>query len=121
MPDSAYAEWLQVAERTVTRQDVAQTNKWGTLSETWTGSSAYTDEASALAEADRVLAFVQGPLVEERLTIGGRFDVSASRGRTVLVTLAGDPDYGNGAEVFCLGGDCDHGLGITHLDVLRRL
>lgn len=121
MADSATAEWLQLPERTLTSEDAAQTTKWGGLAESWTGSSAFADEPPAQAEALRVLAFVKGPLVEERITVAGKTDIATLRGRVITVTLAGDAVYAGGVSVFCLGGDCDHGSGVTHFDVLRRL
>jgi hypothetical protein len=121
MTDSAYAEWLQLPERTATNEDTAQTSKWGALARVWTASSCFAGEGAAAAEAARVLAFANGPLVEERVTIAGRVDVAAVRGRVITITQAADPAYAAGADVFCLGGDCDHGSGITHFDVLRRL
>lgn len=121
MVDSAYAEWLQLAERSLVNEDAAQTAKWGSLAESWTASSAFTTEAAASAEAGRVMSFVKGPLVEDRVTVAGRHDVAAVRGRVISVSLGGDAAYGNGLDVFCLGGDCDHGTGVTHFDVLRRL
>jgi hypothetical protein len=121
MPDSAYAEWLQQPERTFVNEDAAQTTKWGALGRRWTASSCLASEAAASAEAARVIAFAKGPLVEERVTIAGRLDVATVRGRIITITQAADPAYAAGADVFCLGGDCDHGSGITHFDVLRRL
>jgi hypothetical protein len=121
MTDSAYAEWLQQPERSVIDEDTAQTSKWGALAHTWAASSCFAGEGAAAAEAARVLGFAKGPLVEERVTVAGRFDVAAVRGRVITITQAADPTYAAGADVFCLGGDCDHGSGITHFDVLRRL
>ncbi len=121
MPDSAYAEWLQLPERTLVHEDAAQTSKWGALARTWTSSSSFTADIPASAEAARVLAFAKGPLVEERVTLAGRIDVAGVRGRVITITQIADPAYAAGADVFCLGGDCDHASGITHFDVLRRL
>ena len=121
MPDSAQSEWLQKPERTTAIEDASVVSRWGGLDETWTASSCLVGEGAAATEAARVQAFATGPLVEERITISGRNDVSAVRGRVITVTLAGHAAYSGGAQVFCLGGDCDHGTGITRLDVLRRL
>ena len=121
MVDSAYAEWLQQGERQSLVTDAALAGRWGALGETREVSSAFDVEASAIAEANRQLAFYGSPLVQENVIVRGVLDIAAIRGRVWTVTIAASPAYAGGVDVFVLGGSPDHGVGSTTLFVLRRL
>lgn len=119
--DSAYAEWLQAPARTLVQNDGTLTARWGLRAGAAEVDCAFDSEADALAEAIRQLTFYGGPLVEETATVAGVLDLNAVRGKTVTLTVAGDPVFGAGVVVFVLGGVADQATGITTLYVLRRL
>ena len=113
MVDSAYALYLQSPERLYVATDATISARWpGALSRKMDVSSCLATEADAISEATRQLAFVGGPLVQDRAIIRGIIDVAAYRGRCVTM---------QGAVLFVLGGDVDHGTGVSNLNVLRRM
>jgi hypothetical protein len=119
--DPAYAEWLQQPERLRAETDAPRAATWGARSETSTVSSAIALEADAGPEALRHLDFKAGPVVEEQVVVPKRLDISQLRGRCWTVQVPGDAAYAAGALVYVLGGVEEHALGVTRLDVLRRL
>ena len=110
--DSAFALYLQSAERIYVAVDAPLTARWGGLARTYEASSCLSNEADAIAEAGRQIAFMGGPLTEDLVTVAGVLDVAAYRGRCITVA---------GIVLFVLGGDCDQATAITHFNVLRRL
>lgn len=121
MPDSAYAEWLQSAERLVNADDAGLIARWGDLAGSGVVSSVFDTEVAALAEAGRQISFKGGPLVEEEIMVPKRIALESVRGRVRTVKIAGDPDYSGGLDVFVIGGELMHAIGMTKLFVLRRL
>jgi hypothetical protein len=121
MPDSAYAEWLQSPERLVSAEDAALAGRWGDLASAGAVSSSFDSEASAIAEANRQLAFKGGPLVDEEIVVPKKINIASVRGRVCSIKISGDPDYGGGVDVFIIGGELANGTGVTKLFVLRRL
>jgi hypothetical protein len=121
MVDSAQAEWLQSPARLTDVTHAVLTARWGALAGTTTATSAIADETDALLEGGRQLAFLSGPLVEERIAIGALLPIDQLRGVCHSITVAGDPDYADGLTVYVLGGGRDHSNGTSYLDVLRRL
>lgn len=119
--DNAYAEWLQSPARTVVQTDGVLSGRWGVRAGSAEVDCPFDAEASAIAEAVRQISFYGGPLVEETAIAKGILDVNSMRGRTITLSIAGDPIYGAGQNVFVLGGVPDRGSGITTLYVLRRL
>jgi hypothetical protein len=119
--EPAYAEWLQQPERLRIENDAARAAIWGAQAETNTVSSAIANEADAGPEALRQLIFQAGPLVEEQVVIPKLLKVSEVRGKCWTVQISGDAPYEAGALVFVLGGVEENALGVTRLDVLRRL
>jgi hypothetical protein len=119
--DSAQAEWLQSPARLTDVTDVAFSARWGVLAGTATATSAIAAEADAIVEGGRHLAFVAGPIVEERVFVGGLLPIDELRGACHSITVAGDPNYQGGAMVYVLGGGRDYSVGTSYLDVLRRL
>ncbi len=119
--DSAYAQWLQSANRLTITSDLSNASKWNLLAQDLTASSIIAREADALIEAQRQLDFRSAPLAEEKIELPKLYQVAALRGRVWTIKIAGDAAYQNGADVFVLGGVADHGSGITTLTVLRKL
>jgi hypothetical protein len=119
--DVAYAEWLQAPARTIVQSDGTLTARWGSRAGAAEIDCAFDSEADALAEAIRQISFYGGPLVEETAIVNGLIDLNTVRGKTITLTLPGDPVFGAGVVVFVLGGVPDEGTGITTLFVLRRL
>ena len=112
MTDSAQSLWLQSPERLTQVSDPVWASRWAALALTWTGSSCFSDEAPALAEATRQLDFVKGPLVEDLVTLVGIIQIGTLRGRCISV---------DGETMFLLGGSVDHAAGTSQLQVLRKL
>ncbi len=112
MVDSAYALWLQSAERTTPSTDATLDARWGALARTAEVSSPLSTEAGANNEAPRVIAFLGGPLALERVIVAGVVDIPALRGRCVSI---------EGVVLFVLGGYRDHATGTSELVILRRL
>lgn len=121
MVDSAFAEWLQVPARTLVQTDAVLTARWGQRAGAAEVDCAFDSEADGTSEGARQLAFYGGPLVEETAAVAGVVDLNSVRGKTVTLTVAGDPVFGAGVVVFVLGGVADQATGITTLYVLRRL
>lgn len=121
MVDSAQAEWLQSSARLTDVTHAAATSRWGALASTVTATSAIVAEPDALIEGGRQVAFLAGPLVEERITFGSILPIDQLRGTCHSITVTGDSDYQGGATVYVLGGGRDHSNGTSYLDVLRRL
>ncbi len=111
MVDSGFALYLQSAERVATAVDAPHAAAWGALVRTLALSSGIANEADAIVEAGRALAFVKGPLAEVRETIAGKVDISAIKGRVVTV---------DGIAVFVLGGGYDRATNVSVIDGLRR-
>lgn len=119
--NSGYTEWLQSAERLLTREDAILAARWGALAETTTSSCVLDVEVDAIDEAARQMAFKSGPLVEDVIVIPKPLDLALVRGRVWTITIADDDIYAAGRDVFVLGGDVMRASGITTLYVLRRL
>ena len=112
MVDSAYALYLQSAERIATASSAPQSAKWGALARAISVSSPFASEAAANAEAARRLAFFAGPLSTISFTIGKVVLISAIKGKVVTI---------DGVQIFVLGGDADRSTGISHIVGLRRV
>lgn len=112
MADSAYALYLQSAERVTVIADAAQTAKWGALARQLAVSTGIATEADAQAAGALYLAFMAGPMVQVSETVIGVIDISAIKGRVVTI---------NGLATFVLGGGEDSSRGVTVIEGLRRL
>lgn len=112
MPDSAYALYLQSAERLAVANDPTLAARWGAQARTREISSCLATEAGANAVAAAIGAFVGGPLTQEQVLVNGVLDVAAYRGRCHA--------FGS-VTMFVLGGDTDHERGVTIFACLRKL
>ncbi len=83
-------------------------------------ASGIDGQADAGAVADTVAAFYAGTMVEELVTIPGIVDVNALTGLVITINCPAHAAYA-AREVFVLGGGVEHAVGITQLNVLRRL
>lgn len=105
----------------MTIDDGVVSARWGALAQSLSASSCLAAEAPALAEAGRQMAFKSAPVVEEQVVVETQLRLADYRGRVWTISSASHAAYKNGVEVFVLGGVTDKALGVTRLDVLRRL
>lgn len=111
MPDSAYALYLQSAERVADAVDAGHAGAWVGLDRQIAISSPLALEADANAEAALVLDFFKGPLVEVKELFGSLVDVHGLKGKCVMI---------NGHLTFILGGGQDDATGTSYLEGIRK-
>lgn len=112
---SAEAEWLGSPATKSIAVSVTAT-AWGTDSAVRDTISAFSDKASADAEAARQIAFIEMPKVIETLSVvGQRYDLI---GRPVTLTSQG-MGYEAGLTVFVIAAEENEGR--TILTVIRRM
>ncbi len=117
-----FAQWLQGDALFVLRESATIKARWGEtaiVTERVTGIATLED---AIDEADRQLAFMGGPLVEDQhiLRIGAEGGWAQYLGQVVTLTGA-ELDYGAGVDVFVIAVEDDRATGLSTVNVLRRL
>lgn len=113
MPDSAASLYLMSAARFVEHTDAGLVEIWGAAGHAETGDiTPFSTEVAAAQETARRVAFRGAPVQEERAVVPVVVGLDLVRGRCVSI---------DGQTVFVLGGSCDHGRGVTTLDILRRV
>ncbi|MBA2717740.1 MAG: hypothetical protein H0U52_00665 [Chloroflexi bacterium] len=114
--DSGLADWLKSAS--LNTSVAADGVEWGDRAVTIEQQSPIDLKAEAQVEAARIVAFMSGPLVKDRVTVKGRrrdllHRVITATGNRVGYTLAG-------VVAFVIG-VAENENGTTSLTVLRKL
>lgn len=118
--DSGLADWLKSAELVTTAQPTGAVG-WGDRAIDVSISTPIAARADAVAEGGRVVGFLAGPNVRDRLVVPGRRKDLLGRALTLKSRAASALGYeGPGAVVFVLG-FTENDNGTTTLIVLRRL
>lgn len=120
--DPLFAQWLQDEARWTLRESATITARWGESAIVTERVTSMAFLADAQDEADRQLAFMGGPLVEDQhiLSIGAEGGWVQYIGQVITLTGA-DLDYDAGVEVFVLSAEDDRATGLSTVVVLRRL
>jgi hypothetical protein len=109
--DSGFALYLQSAEKVADASDDGHAAIWGALARSLSMSSGIATEADAILEAQNVLNFFKGPLIEVKEVIGKIIDISAIKGKVLTI---------NGIATFVLGGGADDASGTSYIEGIRR-
>lgn len=114
--DAGLADWLKSESLTTVR--TAAGVAWGDRAVETEITTPIANKADAVVEGDRQIAFLRGPLVEDRAVVPGKRKDLQSR----AITLTGDRlGYeGAGAVCFVLGVQ-ENDNGTSTLRVLKRL
>lgn len=111
MIDSGFALYLQSAEKIADASDAGHAAIWGALARSLSISSGIAVEADANLEAQNILNFFKGPLVEVKEVIGKIIDIAAIKGKIVTI---------NAIPTFVLGGGADDESGNSYIEGIRR-
>jgi hypothetical protein len=116
--DPIFAQWLQEEGLWASAEDLAGEAIWGTAAGTVERMSSIAFLGDAIAEAERQLAFLKGPLVIDEHLLSGEW--RSYRGQ--VITLTGPRlGYDAGINVFVLGAEDNLATGLSTVTVLRRL
>ena len=116
--DPVFAQWLQDTALRHVGSDATLAARWGATAATSERVTTIALLADAEAEAIRQLAFLGGPLVQERHLVAGAH--AGLLGQVVTLTID-QLGYDAGAEVFVIGAEDRLAAGVSWLTVLRRL
>jgi len=116
--DPVFAQWLQSDALWAVATDATLLGRWGDKALTTERSTTIALRADAIAEGQRQLTFLGGPLaIEEHLLAGTWADRLGQ-----VVTLAGlDLGYDAGLQVFIIGVRDERATGLSTVTVIRRL
>ncbi|RIV82945.1 hypothetical protein D2V17_14175 [Aurantiacibacter xanthus] len=116
--DPQFAQWLSAESLWAVRQDAVTQAKWGDLASSSERATTLANRSDAEAEAQRQLAFLEGPLVKDTVELQGKWVQRIGR----VITLTCDDDsYPASVDVFVAGASDDHSTGLSKVTVLRRL
>lgn len=116
--DPLYAQWLQADALYATRTDAALSGRWGKTAQTLERKTTIAIKADAQAEADRHLAFMGHPLVEDEHQLVGQY--ASYLGQVIHIT-GPKLGYQAGVDVYVIGVEDNRATGISKVTVLRRL
>lgn len=116
--DPVFAQWLQTDALWAVVEDATLKARWGTSGQVAERSTTIALKADAVAEGNRQLAFLGGPLVEDEHLLLGAWAPYLGQVITITGTKLG---YDAGVDVFVLGVNDDRARGVSHVTVLRRL
>lgn len=116
--DPVFAQWLMDPARFHVAEDAALKARWGETAETSERVTTIAVKADAEAEADRQLAFMGGPLVEDEHLLIGQWAEYLGRVITLSIDRLG---YDAGIDVFVVAVEDDRATGTSRVRVLRRL
>lgn len=118
--DPVFAQWLQDVALWSLGEDAAIKARWGATAIVAERATAIANQADAIAEAARQLAFMGWPLAEDQhlLPLGAGWSQFLGQ----VITLTGNGlGYEAGLDVFLISAEDDHSAGMSTLVVLRRL
>lgn len=116
--DPVFAQWLMDQARWHVEDDAALKAIWGDTGETSERVTTIALKADAEAEADRQLAFMGGPLVEDEHQLRGEWAGYLGQVITLTINKLG---YDAGRDVFVIGVEDERATGMSRVTVLRRL
>ncbi len=116
--DPLYAQWLQQETLWAVRTDAGAVARWGDSAITAERKTSIALKAHAVAEGDRQLAFLSGPLVLDEHLLSGKW--RQHRGQVVTLTID-KLGYENGVDVFLIDAEDDKATGLSKVTVIKRL
>lgn len=116
--DPLFAQWLQSDGLTTVREDAVLKARWGDTAQILQRQTTFAIRTDAEAEADRQLAFMGQPLVQDEHQVIGR--LAPYLGQVVTLTIA-RLGYDAGIDCFVIGAEDNLATGISKVTVLRRL
>ncbi|WP_242415095.1 hypothetical protein [Sphingomonas panni] len=118
--EQTFGQWLQSEADFIVRDDPVTKGRWGASARTVECVTSIATRAAALAEADRQNAFwARGPFAIDIHTVTGT-DWAGELARVVTLQID-ELEYSAGAEVFVVGVEPDHAIGMTTLTVIQPL
>lgn len=117
-PQPLFAQWLQSENLWQVNRDAVASSRWGDNGVVASRSTCIAHKADAAAEAERQLAFLGGPLVEEEHILPGEWRGRIGQVWTITIDQLG---YDAGIPVFIIDAADDRASGLSTVGVLRRL
>ncbi len=117
-PETLFTEWLMDDALFHVERDAVREARWGDDAIETERMTVLASKSGAIEEGQRQLAFLGGPLVEERHVVKGK--LRPYLGKVITVTIA-DLGYDAGLDVFLLSAVDDILTGFSQITVLRRL
>lgn len=119
--DPIFAQWLQDQALWSLREDAVIKDRWGETAIVTERVTAIATEADAIAEGNRQLAFMRGPLAPEQHVLPVKPGGWAQHIGQVITLTGTGLGYEAGLDVFLISAEDDHAAGMSTLVVLRRL
>lgn len=113
-----FANYLQAEALFSRATDATMASRWGDDAADTSIVSPLVLKSGADAESARQIAFLNTPMVEDTHIVSGRHKDKI--GQVVTITIA-ELGYDAGVDVFVIGAEESHAIGMTTLTVLRRL
>jgi hypothetical protein len=116
--DRLFAQWLMGEAFWHVGQNTVLAERWGDTAVATERLTAIANKVDAVAEANRQISFLGGPLVADEHLLTGQWRQHIGQ----VVTITGDRlGYEQGSDVFLLSAEDDLSTGLSKVIVLRRL
>lgn len=116
--DPVFAQWLQADGLWLVQDETTLKARWGDRALTTQRMTTIATKADAIAEANRQLAFMGGPLAIEEHMMTGEWGDYVGQVITITGTRLG---YDAGVNVFVIGAEDNRATGLSNVTVIRRL